>query len=134
MLVPLRFVLVPTGRVVDDGSGSAACVLYDMIHPAARQHTVDIAEAQAPAFADCDGLLVCTTFRVRDMVDTSRLRQALVVLATQQAAIGRVSDVPGRRILLETDLAPVVASMKRVVDEVNHNATPPAETSRKPGR
>lgn len=59
-------------------------------------------------------------------MDTTRLRNALSPISTQTAGIGRISDVPDRWLLV-ADFAPVVATMKRLVDRVNAETAPPAE-------
>lgn len=122
---------IPVGSAV----GGEVWSVMDMNNPMVKTHPTWIPENAILGYADCDGLYVVTTFRVRDTVDTGRLRQALTSLVTQTASIGRIQDVPGSRTIVVGDFAPVVAAMKRVVDEVNRTATyplPPA--TQPPGR
>jgi hypothetical protein len=114
-------VLVPVGAQAEGG----AWFVLDNNNAVSRNHPVVLRENEVLGYADCDGLFVVTTFRVRDTVDTGRMRQALTALLTQSAGGGRIQDVPGSRTVLVADFAPVVAAMKRVVDEVNRNGSSP---------
>ena len=107
------------------GGEATVWSVLDMNNPLLKTQPVFLTENQVLGYADCDGLYVCTTFRTRDTVDTSRIRNALTALTTQSASIGPVQDVPGARAVIVCDFAPVVATMKRLVDEINRNAVAP---------
>jgi hypothetical protein len=114
---------------MDVGGTAEAYAVVDMNNPVVKTRPTWIPESEVYAHEVCDGLYVLTTLRVRDIVDTARVRQALTLLTTQTASIGRVQDVPGGRAIVVGDFAPVVAAMKRVVDEINASAVPIPATS-----
>lgn len=116
-----NLLLVPIGL----GGEGEAYFVQDQNNPVIKGRPVWLPETEVLAHEECDGLYVVTTLRVRDMVDTSRVRQALTSMTTMSASIGRIQDVPGGRTILIGDFAPVVAAMKRVVDEINARAVPP---------
>lgn len=121
LLAHHSLVLVPVGPE----EGTETWMVLDMANPMVKSRPTWIPEEEVLAYADCDGLYVCTTLRIRDTVDTQRVRTALTPLATTTAGIGRVQDVPGTRHVILGDFAPVVAAMKRLVDEINRLAEPP---------
>lgn len=121
LLAANALLVIPLGP-----EGEGCWLVLDQSNPYAKTRATWLRENQVLGFEDQDGLLVATTFRIRDMVDTARVRQMLSTMMTQVANLGRVQDVPGSHTLLVIDFAPVVAAMKRAVDEVNRLATPPA--------
>jgi hypothetical protein len=119
-----KLVLVPVGPRSPEGRVQW-CVM-DMADPSLKSKPVFIDEADVEGLADRDGLYVVTSLRVRDTVDVQRARNALSPLSTATAGIGRIQDV-GRRFLVVGDFAPVVAAMKRMLDRINTESSPPTE-------
>ena len=89
-----------------------------------------VAEADVPPLADADGVYVVTVLRVPDGVDPVQVRAALVPLSSKEGGFGAVTEVADARALVVTDLAPVVASMKRVVDALRRPSAAPAGEKR----
>ena len=118
-----KLVLVPVGPKAVDGKQQ--WFVMDQADPNLKSRPVYIDESEILDYADRDGLYVVTTMRVRDMVDTSRVRNALAPLSTATAGIGRIQDVPGGKALIVGDFAPVIAAMKQVLDRINAAASPP---------
>ena len=116
-----NLMIVPVGSSV----GGEVLSVLDMNNPMVKTSPTWVPENEVLGYARCDGLYIVTTFRIRDTVDTARVRNALTSLTTQTASIGRVQDVPGGRALVVGDFAPVVAVMKRIVDQINLMATTP---------
>ena len=108
-------VLVPVGptRLTEGGTWQ----LMSDCDPVMRQSPVVLEESDVLAHEDRAGLLVMTTLRVPDGVDSTHMRNALSPISTQTAGVGRIQDVPGRGLVI-VDFAPVVAAMKRTVDAV----------------
>lgn len=76
---------------------------------------VYITEDEVESYADRDGLYVVTSFNLKHISDTSRVRNALSPLLTKTAGIGRLNDIPGTRSLIVGDFAPIVAAMKKLL-------------------
>jgi hypothetical protein len=115
-----KLVLVPVGPKSPDGAQQ--WLVMDQADPNLKSRPVFIDEGDVFDYADRDGLYVVTTMRVRDTVDTTRVRNALSPLSTQTAGIGRIQDLPGS-FLVVGDFAPVVAAMKRILDRINAETT-----------
>jgi hypothetical protein len=120
-----KLVLIPVGPVLADGQ--QAWYVIDQADPSLRSRPMFVDEQDVPSHADRDGLFIVTELRVRDTVDTSRARAALQQLITQTAGIGRVQEAG--RFLVVADFAPVVASIKRLLDRINAE-TPPSAAMR----
>jgi hypothetical protein len=119
-----KLVLVPVGPKSPDGRSQ--WFVMDQADPNLKSRPMFIDESQIFDVEDRDGLYVVTTLRCRDTVDTTRVRNALSPLSTQTAGIGRIQDIPGSRVLIVGDFAPVVAAMKRSLDIINANSPPSA--------
>jgi hypothetical protein len=127
VLYPKRLVLVPVGPPC--AKDERAWQLLDECNPAVIQCPTPLDESALLEHADRDGLFVTTTFQLADGVDSTQMRNALCMLSTQTAGVGRIADVPGRRSLVVCDFAPVLAAMKRAVDAVGAAAPPPPKPS-----
>lgn len=112
-----NLVLVPVGPTSPDGSQQWFCL--DQNNPMIKAKPVYVSENDILELADRDGLYVVTTFTLKHISDTARVRQALTGLSTQTASIGRIQDVPGSRAVIIGDFAPVVAAMKHLVDQID---------------
>ncbi|MCE9636354.1 MAG: hypothetical protein K8T90_11680 [Planctomycetes bacterium] len=124
----LRSILATSNQVIMPmslGGDGAGYMIYDQNNPLMKMGVEWVPESRVLGYEHADGKYIVTVLRVRDMVDTVRLRQALTSQTTQIASIGRIQDVPGGRGIVVSDFAPVVAAMKRIVDEVNRTAVPP---------
>jgi hypothetical protein len=118
-----KLVLVPVGPKSTDGRQQ--WLVMDQADPNLKSRPVYIDESEVFDYADRDGLYVVTLMRVRDTVDINRARNALSPLSTQTAGIGRIMDTGGRHLIVG-DFAPVVASMKRLLDRINAETPPSA--------
>jgi hypothetical protein len=118
-----KLVLVPVGPKAVDGSQQ--WFVMDQADPNLKSRPVFLDESEILDYADRDGLYVVATMRVRDTVDTTRARNALSPISTATAGIGRIQDIPGRWLIVG-DFAPVVASMKRLLDRINAETPPSA--------
>lgn len=124
----LRSILATSNQVIMPmslGGDGAGYMIYDQNNPLMKMGVEWVPESRVLGYEHADGKYIVTVLRVRDIVDTGRLRQALTSQTTQTAALGRIQDVPGGRGIVVSDFAPVVAAMKRIVDEVNRTAVPP---------
>jgi hypothetical protein len=118
-----RLVLRPMGGP-ECADGAATWQLMDECDPVGRQAPVVIDVADIGAYADRTGLLVMTTIPLAEGVDSTQMRNALCPISTQTAGIGRIQDVPGCRAVVIVDYAPIVAAMKRTIDDVGAAAPP----------
>jgi hypothetical protein len=119
-----KLCLAPVGPHLANGEQS--WFVMDMADPSLKTRPVFIDESEVFAYGDRDGLYVVTTLRLRDTVDANRARNALSPLSTATAGIGRIQDMgSGGRSLIVGDFAPVVASMKRLLDRINAETSPP---------
>jgi hypothetical protein len=125
-----NLVLVPVGTPEQSG----AWAVLDQNNPAVKSKPVYVPENELLGYADCDGLYVVTSLRVRDTVDISRVRQALTAITSVVAGGGRIQDVPAARTIVVADFAPVAAAMKRLVDEMNRIAVAPPPPSAAPAK
>ena len=123
MLAQRKLVLIPVGPAL--ASGGHVWQILDQADPQLRSRPTYIDESEVYDYADRDGLFVTTALRVRDTVDATRVRNALQLLVTQTAGIGKLQDL-GSRFLVVADFAPVVASMKRILDRINAETPPSA--------
>jgi hypothetical protein len=119
-----KLCLVPVGPKSSDGKQQ--WFVMDQADPALKSRPVFIDESEVESYADRDGLYVVTSLRVRDTLDAQRARNALTPISTQTAGIGRITD--HGRFLVVGDFAPVVASMKRLLDRINAETTPALAT------
>ena len=117
-----KLVLVPVGPKSPDGKQQ--WFVMDQADPSMKSRPYFIEESEVFDFAERDGLYVTTTLRVRDTVDPTRARNALSPLSTATAGIGRIQD--NGHFLIVSDFAPVVASMKRLLDRINAETPPSA--------
>jgi hypothetical protein len=124
-----KLVIVPVGPKTADGKQQ--WFLMDQADPSLKSRPVFIDESEVFDYAERDGLYVVTTLRVRDTVDIQRARNSLSQISTQTAGIGRISDTGGRHFIVG-DFAPVVASMKRLLDRINAETPAPAPTPAPP--
>jgi type II secretion system protein D len=108
-----KLVLVPVGPKGVDGKQQ--WFVMDQADPNLKSRPVYIAEDSIEKYADRDGLYVVTTLTLKNISDTTRVRNALSPLSTATAGIGRIQDIPGSRALIVGDFAPVVAAMKRLL-------------------
>jgi hypothetical protein len=115
-----KLVLVPVGPKSTDGKQQ--WFVMDQADPNLKSHPLWIEESEVFDYADRDGLYVVTALRLRDTVDPTRARNALSPLNTATAGIGRIQD--NGRFLIVGDFAPVVASMKHLLDRINAETTP----------
>jgi type II secretory pathway component GspD/PulD (secretin) len=74
-------------------------------------------------YADRDGFFVMTSIPIRHIENLTMLRTALSTMVTP-AGIGRVQDVPGVNRIILMDYAPTVASMARVIREMDVDPEP----------
>ena len=119
-----KLVLVPVGPKL--ANGEQAWFIMDQADPNLKSRPVYLDENEVLDYADRDGLYVVATLRLRDTVEPTRARNALSPLSTATAGIGRIQDLgAGSRSLIVGDFAPVVASMKRLLDRINAETPPP---------
>jgi hypothetical protein len=118
-----KLVIVPVGPKTADGKQQ--WLVMDQADPNLKSRPVFVDESDVFDYAERDGLYVVTLLRVRDTVDLNRVRNALSPLSTQTAGIGRIQDTGGRHLIVG-DFAPVVASMKRMLDRINAETPPSA--------
>jgi len=69
-------------------------------------------------YADRPALFVVTKLTLTRVRDTTAVRSALSPLSTAEG-VGRLVEIPGECALIVGDYAPVVVSMKRIVDLLN---------------
>lgn len=100
--------------------------------PVMISSAVEVEDDHVLDYADRNGLYVVTTLRVPEGVDTTQMRNALSLLATQTAGLGRISDVPKSHSLVVIDFGPVVAAMKRQIDAVGAATPPPPRPEARP--
>jgi general secretion pathway protein D len=112
-----KLVLVPVGPKGADGKQQ--WFVMDQADPNLKSRPVYIAEDAIEKYADRDGLYVVTTLTLKNINDTTRVRNALSPLSTATAGIGRIQDIPGSRALIVGDFAPVVAAMKRLLSYID---------------
>src|SRR5882724_4066673 len=117
-----KLALVPVGPRSADGKQQ--WFVMDQADPSMKSRPWFIDESEVFDFGDRDGLYVVTTLRVRDTVDPTRARNALSPLSTATAGIGRIMD--NGHFLIIGDFAPVVASMKHLLDRINAETPPSA--------
>lgn len=111
-----KLTLVPVGPGAAGGKGPWFVIDYG----SGTCRPVYIHESDVLRYADREGLYIVTTLSLADTVDMDRARDALSLLSTTTDGIGRIRDTgPGGRTLIVGDFAPVVASMKRLVDRIN---------------
>jgi hypothetical protein len=118
-----KLVLVPVGP--EGTAGGSQWMIMDQADPNLKSKPVFVSENELADHASRDGLYITTMLRVRDTVDTTRVRNALSPLSTAIAGIGRIQDVPGARVLIVSDFAPVVWAMKQLLDRMNAIADRP---------
>ncbi len=118
-----KLVVVPVGPKSADGNQQ--WLVMDQADPNLKSRPVFLDEGDVADYSERDGLYVVTLLRVRDTVDLTRVRNALSPLSTQTAGIGRIQDTGGRHLIVG-DFAPVVASMKRMLDRINAEMPPSA--------
>lgn len=110
-------VLVPVGP--DSENAPQQWFAMEQASAQLTARPVYITEDEIMDYADRDGLYVVTSFNLKNISDTSRVRNALSPLLTKTAGIGRLNDIPGTRSLIVGDFAPIVAAMKRLVDYID---------------
>jgi hypothetical protein len=108
--------LVPNGPRGADGERQWICV--DQADPALEASGDFVPEDELPLHAHRDGVLISTALTVSPSLDVSRIRTALSQLSTRTAGIGRVMDVKGSGAIFARDYAPIVARMRRLLDEM----------------
>jgi hypothetical protein len=122
MLIYRKLVVVPAGPVLENGEH--AWVMMEMADPSLKSRPWIVAESEVASLENNDGLYIVTSLRLRDTVDAARARNALSTISTATAGIGRVQD--SGRFLIVGDFAPVVATMKRLIDRMNAETPPSA--------
>jgi hypothetical protein len=88
--------------------------VVDSNNPSTTARPLVLDERDVLGHERAEGMYVITTLRVHDAVDPDRMRQALSMFTT-----GRLQSVRGSASLVVADWAPVVATMKRALDEIN---------------
>lgn len=106
-------VLVPWGP-----ADRRAYVALDQANPSTTSAPQFVAEADLPAYAGRTGLFVLSVLSLPRGVDAAKARSALAQLSTKTAGMGRVSDIPDGHALVVADFAHIVASMRRLLDEM----------------
>jgi type II secretion system protein D len=112
-----KLVLVPVGPKSPDEKQQ--WFVMDQADPNLKSRPVYIKEDEIDAYADRDGLYVVTTLTLKNISDTTRVRNALSPLSTATAGIGRIQDIAGSRALIVGDFAPVVAAMKQLLSYID---------------
>lgn len=107
-----RIVLVPLGPQ-DQNTFS----VEDTNSPNVTRRPVPVAAEDLDAWKKKDGVYVISTFTLKNLRDTSRLRNALSQISTQR--VGRVNDTPESRALVVADWAPTVYAMWETVKRVD---------------
>ncbi len=110
-------VLVPVGP--PGPGGQQQWFALDQANAGLTSHPVYVAEDKLEDYADRDGLYVVTTITLKNIKDTSRVRQALSQMSTKTAGLGRINDIQGSRALIVGDFAPIVVAMKRLVEFID---------------
>ncbi|MCG3135084.1 MAG: hypothetical protein HMLKMBBP_02587 [Planctomycetes bacterium] len=112
-----QLVLVPVGPIAPDGTQQWYCL--EQANQMVRSRPVYLREEQIFEYENRDGLYVVTSVTLQNISDTARVKAALQQLASTSSSIGKVQDVPGSRALILADFAPMVASMKRLLDYID---------------
>ena len=71
-----------------------------------------------PALAGRTGIYVSCVLTLPEGVDAPRVRQALSQYSTKTAGLGRINDAANAGVLIVGDFAAIVATMRRVLDEM----------------
>jgi hypothetical protein len=94
-------------------------IAMDVASPYVASRPTFVREDDLPALEGRVGLYVSCVLTVPDGLDASRARNALSQIATKTAGLGRVSDIgKDSTVLVVTDFASVVATMRRALDEM----------------
>jgi hypothetical protein len=115
LLATRELVAVPIGPSVAPWGYRIA----SMNDPSLRTRPIVLEEDEVLAHGDLAGTYVLTVLHVHEDLDRGRARQALSTLTTSTANLGRIHDVEGTRAIVVADWAPLVATMKRALDEIN---------------
>lgn len=93
-------------------------VVLDQANANLTQHPVFVPEDELPELAGRTGVYVASVLTLPEGVDPARTRQALSQYSTKTAGLGRINDVADANALIVGDFASIVATMRRVLDEL----------------
>jgi len=93
-------------------------VVLDQANANLTQHPDFVPEDALPELTGRTGLYVASVLTLPEGMDPARARQALSQYSTKTAGLGRINDIPDARALVVGDFASIVATMRRVLDEL----------------